>query len=130
VASFNEAILDYVRLKNLVFFAYHGVTAEEVERGQRFEVDVELGGDFSAAGQSDDLRDAIDYAHVLNLVSGIVTKSRFNLIEALAEAIADTLLKEYPDTKVKVVVRKPEAPLPGKFDYAEVEINRPSTPRD
>jgi len=118
--------MDYVRLKNLVFQAYHGATPAEALNGQRFEVDIELGGDFSQAAWSDDLKDAEDYAHVYDMVAEIVTGRRYNLIEALAKAIADALLTEYPGLHVKVAIRKPEAPLPGKFDYAEVEINRPS----
>ena len=46
---------DIIRLRNMRFYAYHGLFPEEARLGQRFEVDVDLIGDFSEAGRDDDL---------------------------------------------------------------------------
>ncbi len=116
--------MDFIRLKNLRFFAYHGVLEEEAQSGQQFEVDVELGCDLSHAGATDDLSRTCDYAAIYQIVAEIVESQRFNLIETLAEEIASRILDWFPMVIVKVTVRKPEAPLPGQFDCAEVEIQR------
>ncbi len=116
--------MDAVRLKNMRFFAHHGCSDEEAEKGGRFEVDVELTGDFSIAGHSDDLKDACDFDRIYMEVSEAVTGTRFRLIEALAEEICRRLLKSYPEMQVRVVVRKPHPPVKGVLDSAEVEIAR------
>lgn len=116
--------MDYIRLKNMCFYAYHGLNAGERSAGQRFEVDVEFGCNLEQAGKSNDLKDTYDYGEILKVVSEVVTETRFNLIEALAQEIAARLLKVYPDVRVKVVVRKPKVPIQGILDYAEVEIER------
>lgn len=116
--------MDYVRLKNMRFFAYHGVRPEEAEKGQRFEVDVELGGNFKAAGTSDNIVNALNYEDIYRIVTETVTENRYNLIETLAETISKRLLYMFPSAKVRVVVRKPDVSLPGSLDAAEIEINR------
>lgn len=116
--------MDYIRVKGMRFFAHHGVHEEEILDGQPFEIDVELGCDLSRAGSSDDLSRTCDYAGIYQIVSEIIDSRRFNLIEALAEEISDRVLDWFPYCIVKVAVRKPKAPLPGDFDYAEVELHR------
>ena len=55
----------------------------------------------------------------------LVLGRKYFLIEALAETIADGLLKEFKRLeKVVVRVRKPSAPVKGVIDYVEVEITR------
>ncbi len=48
---------------------------------------------------------------------------RFNLLEALAETIAARLLT-LGARAVRVKVKKMHPPLPGRLDYAAVEITR------
>jgi len=54
----------------------------------------------------------------------IVESTRFNLIEALAEAIAHEVLAEFPADEVVVRVRKPEVRLGGEVRTVGVEISR------
>ncbi len=115
---------DYLRLKSLTFFAHHGVMAHEQEIGQRFEIDVELAGDLSQAGNSDDVTQTYNYDRIYRLVESIVTGKWFNLIEALAEEICAKILAIYPDAVITVTVRKPHAPLPGLFSSVEAQITR------
>ncbi len=116
--------MDFIRLKDLTFFAHHGVLAHEQENGQNFEIDVELAGDLSLAGKSDEISQAYDYDRVYRVVESVVTGTRFNLIEALAEELCAKILAIYPDLVVRVRVRKPQAPLPGPFGTVEVEVTR------
>ena len=107
------------------FYAFHGVNPEEKILGQRFEVDVALSLDTRPAGLSDDLRQTINYAHVYRVVKRIVEEHRFDLIEALAEALAQQIGKQFEPDGVKVCVRKPHVPLKGSvLDYVGVEIER------
>jgi len=116
--------MDAIRLKNMQFYAYHGNKPHEAENGQRFEVDVELTGNFQVAALSDDLKDTYDFDRIYQIVSEIVSCSRFNLLEALTEEICRRLLKDYPNVQVRVAVRKPHPSIAGVLDYAEVELVR------
>lgn len=115
---------DVLRLKNMLFHAYHGVWDEEREVGQRFQVDVEIYDDFSVAGKSDRLKDTIDLYRVYQVVEEVVVRRQFKLVEALAETIAQALLQEFDIREILVRVRKPNSPIKGISDGIEVEIVR------
>jgi dihydroneopterin aldolase len=116
---------DRIVLSNMVFEARHGVHPEEKVTAQRFEIDVELETDLQPAGLEDDLQRTLDYGRVYETVRTIVESTTFNLIEALAEAIAHELLAEFPGLdEVVVRLRKPEVKLGGPLAYAGVEIRR------
>ncbi len=115
---------DKLILKNMIFYGYHGVYAAEKELGQRIEVDVEMELALHAAGVNDDLETTINYAEVYSLIKELVEEKDFNLIEALAHAIAEAILSTYSLTEITVRVRKPNPPVGGVMDYFAVEINR------
>jgi dihydroneopterin aldolase len=115
---------DRISLKNMAFFAYHGMAPTEKLQGQRFFVDVDLYLDLEKAGEGDDIKRTVDYEGIFNSVKDHVEGKRFHIIEALAEAVATTLLSEYPVDSVTVRVRKPSVPIHGILDYTEVEITR------
>jgi dihydroneopterin aldolase len=120
---------DEILLEGMRFYAYHGVNPEERALGQRFTVDVALAVDLRRAGRSDDLADTVSYSGVYKLVRRIVEGEPRNLIEAVAEEIATTILAEFaPVRRVTVTVRKPEAPLKGAMlDAAGVRVVRSRT---
>ena len=116
---------DTIHLRNMQFYAYHGVNPEEKALGQRFEVDVALQVDARPAGLSDDLRQTINYAQVYKLVKRIVEEERFDLIEALAETLAMQIGKQFAPDGVRISVRKPHVSLKGSvLDYVAVDIER------
>lgn len=116
---------DRIVLADMTFQARHGVHPDEKVTAQRFEVDVELEADLQPAGLEDDLARTLDYGRVYESVRTIVESTTFNLIEALAEAIAHELLAEYaPLDEVVVRVRKPQVRLGGPLAWAGVEIRR------
>jgi dihydroneopterin aldolase len=109
----------------MVFYAHHGALPQEQELGQRFYVDVEFEGDFSAAAQSDDLRDAVSYVEVYASVKRAVEGRKYRLLEALGGAIAERLLDEFRAIReVRIRVRKPGAAVPGPLDWVELETSR------
>lgn len=116
---------DKIILKGLEFFAKHGVWDHEKEFGQKFNIDAELFGDFRTAGLSDRLEDAVDYTAVYRSISRVMSSGPYDLIEALAEAIASAILSGYPAIKsVKIKVDKPGASLGGVSCSVGVEIMR------
>lgn len=121
---------DRIFLEAMVFQGTHGVYAEEQDAPQAFEVDVDLALNLQPAGLADDLAQTIDYGAVYDACRQIVESTRFNLIEALAEAIAHELLANYPADEVVVRIRKPAVRLSGPFRSAGVEIRRRRTARD
>ena len=115
---------DRIVLANMRFMARHGVHDWEQREAQPFEVDVELHRDLRRAGVDDDLAATIDYGPVYGLVQRILEGPPIRLLEALAEAIAGSLLAELDVIEVVVRVRKPGVRLAGPLDYAGVEIRR------
>lgn len=115
---------DRIMLSGMRFYGYHGVYPEETRLGQTFLVDVELHADLHLAGSTDSLEHTVDYGKVYLAVREIVEGRPFQLIEALAEKIAGTVLEGFPVTAVTVRVHKPQAPIPGAFDGVTVEIHR------
>jgi len=116
--------MDSIRLQNMIFFGYHGALEAEQQIGQRFMLDAILYLDLKSAGQSDDLRDTVNYADVYSVIKELVENRRFNLLEGLAEAIAQKILADFFIEKIDIVIRKPSAPVAGIFDYVEISITR------
>ncbi|MCV6602781.1 MAG: dihydroneopterin aldolase [Cohaesibacter sp.] len=118
-------MMDRIILRDLAFFAYHGVYQEEANLGQRFYFDLDCYLDLSIAGISDDENQTVRYDHIAKRIEDIVTGQRFKLIEALAEAVAKDLLTHMDKLQsVRLKVRKPEAPIPAIIKDIAVEITR------
>ena len=117
--------MDKIILSNLGFYGYHGVLEAEKALGQKFFIDMELFLDTKEAGKTDDMNKSVSYADVYEVVKNIVENKRFDLIEAVAENIADEVLNKFSLlNSVMVRVIKPEAPVNGIYDYFAVEIRR------
>lgn len=117
--------MDSIIARGLTFHACHGAEAQEKTNPQTFKVDLEMFLDLETAGQTDELSNTIDYGEACRLVEQVVTGTSYNLIEALAENIARTLLQACPLlTGLVVTVYKPEAPVEAEFEYFAVKITR------
>jgi 7,8-dihydroneopterin aldolase/epimerase/oxygenase len=113
-----------IRIKNASFYAYHGVATDEQNLGGKFEVDVDLRSDLSAAIESDNLKRAIDYEAVYRFIQETITAKKYYLLETLAHTIASGILEEFPPvSSLDVRVRKPHPPVKGVVDYVEVEVS-------
>jgi 7,8-dihydroneopterin aldolase/epimerase/oxygenase len=109
-----------IELHGLELFGYHGVLEEEKENGQTFWYDVEL--EVGEWGATDRLEDAVDYRLVVTAVRE-VNEQRFELLEALAATVAETLIELFAVARVKVRVRKRPAGMP--IEYSAVTAERP-----
>lgn len=116
--------MDVIHIRRLEIFANHGVIPEENTLGQKFIISADLYKDLRAAGKTDNLKETIHYGRAAVLIKQISEKSVFQLIEKLAEEIADALLKNFPLEKVKIVIEKPWAPVRLPLDTVAVEIER------
>ncbi|CAN5742160.1 dihydroneopterin aldolase [soil metagenome] len=117
---------DRIVLAGMRFLGRHGASEEERELPQPIELDVELWLDLSPAGTTDALATTVDYGPVIELCRDIVERRSFQLLEAIAEAVATAILRGTPAEGVVVRVRKPAVPVDADLDYAGVEIRRGS----
>lgn len=113
-----------VRLQRMTFYAFHGVSQAEQETGRRYEVDCELEFDFSKAGESDNLKDTINYTRVYDTIERVLTSGNTKLLETLGTRIVRQILDSFPVDRVKVRVRKMIPPIPGSLDFIEVELEQ------
>lgn len=118
--------MDYIHLNELEFYGYHGALPEETKLGQRFRVTVSLAMDLSEAGKTDNLDKTVNYAEVYSVCQSIVEGEPVKLIETIAEEIATDVLAKFADkvTGVRVVLIKPDPPIPGHYASVSVEITR------
>jgi dihydroneopterin aldolase len=112
-----------IEIYGLEVYAYHGVLTEERERGQPFLFDVTLVA-HDAGVRTDKLSDTVDYTEVAACVRDLATTSRFNLIEALAAATAEALLKRFDASRTRVRVRKPHVRLGGPVEFTAATVER------
>ena len=89
-----------------------GVFANERESKQDVWFDLELTLDITAAIQSDNIKDAVSYADVAQAVTAFVAEATFELIEALAEAVAAFILEKFPVTHIKLSLYKKPFDMP------------------
>lgn len=118
--------MDYIHLRDLEFYGYHGVLPAETELGQRFRVTMKIAVDLQHAGETDSLDNTVSYADVFMIVQKIVEGKPYKLIEAVAEKIATDVRAAYPNEikGLQVEVIKPDPPIPGHYREVAVEITR------
>ncbi|MCW2848547.1 MAG: dihydroneopterin aldolase [Marmoricola sp.] len=115
---------DRLAVRGLAFHAHHGVLDFERRDGQEFLVDLVLDLDTRPAARSDDLQDTVDYGTLVDEVRSAVENDPVDLIETLAQRIADTCLRHAEVAAVEVTVHKPHAPIQATFDDVALTINR------
>ena len=116
--------MDRILIPGLREQGIHGVLPEERVRPQPFEVNVELHVDLAKAGVSDDLADTVDYSAVCDAVSKVVSSESYQLLERLAQRIADVCRTDPRVVGVVVEVRKLEPPVAARVDHVAVRIQR------
>ena len=115
--------MDKVFIKNLQVETVIGIFNWEREVRQVVSIDLAMEFDNKKAAKSDDIEDALDYKKIGKRVSSYVKRSKFKLVERLAEQIAKLILKEFPVSSLTVSVTKPGA-LRGS-ESVGISITRP-----
>ena len=113
-----------ISLARLEFDGRHGATAVERRATRKFEVDVELDVDVSAAEHSDKLGDTVDYSRVAEIIVGIGVGEPHHLLESLARRMVDNVRGHFPAVKrVRLELRKLNPPTcPGHPAWSSVRI--------
>ena len=115
---------DKISITGIKAFGFHGVLDHERKNGQDFIADIEFTYKTDKAIKTDDIKFAIDYGLVAQLVKSLIEGTPQNLIEKLADDIAKSLLKSFKIDSVKVVLHKPHAPVDMKFSDISVSVER------
>ena len=116
---------DRIALRGLRVRGHHGVLPDERRDGQDFVVDVVLHLDLSAAGASDELADTVHYGELAQALAAVVAGEPVDLLETLAQRLADVCLAHARVERVAVTVHKPQAPLGLEFEDVSVTVVRP-----
>lgn len=119
-----SSVTDEIRLRGLTVVGHHGVFEQEKRDGQPFVVDATLGVDTRGAARTDHLADTVDYGALADELAEIVAGPSFDLIETLAERLAETALARPGVHWVEIVVHKPQAPIARQFADVSVRIRR------
>lgn len=112
---------DQINITGIRSFGYHGVYESERTNGQEFVVDVLI--DAKLTKLNDELNKSVDYSKIVDLVSSEITSNPVNLIETLAERIANKIIESHKKVKaVKVTVHKPHAPVSASISDIAVSV--------
>ncbi len=101
--------MDTVFLHGLKCKAIIGARDWEKRVRRDLVIDLDMGLDLRPAAQSDDLEKTVNYSEVCRRVTALVEASRLDLLETLAEQIADLLLTTFPLQWCRVRINKPYA---------------------
>lgn len=109
IPSTHTATMDIIFLRELKIDTLIGVYDWERLVPQTLQIDLDIALPNSQACQSDDIVDALDYSDIVRHLKEVLASRHFNLLEALAEHIAQILLKDFNAPWVKVSVAKLQA---------------------
>lgn len=115
---------DRLAVRGLEIFGHHGVFDFERREGQVFVLDLVLGLDTVPAAATDDLALTVDYGALVDDVRACVASDPVDLIETLAQRVADVCLKRDQVEWVEVTVHKPQAPIQATFSDVALTITR------
>jgi len=113
-----------IQIENMEFYSFHGHFKEERIVGNRFMVDLTIETDMKIPQESDNLKDAVDYQRVYEIVK-LQMEKKSHLLEHIAGRIVDAVYAEMKGiTKVTVKVSKMNPPMGGKIGAVSVNISR------
>jgi dihydroneopterin aldolase len=113
-----------IQIEEMEFYAFHGHFREEQIVGNKFLVDLTIETDMTKAMESDNLKDAVNYQRVYEIVKrrmGI----KSHLLEHIAGQIIDALYAEMEGIKkITVKVSKMNPPMGGRIESVSVVISK------
>lgn len=122
--NFNSAPQDKITLTGLEVFAHHGVFDFERQNGQKFLIDIEIVTDMAPAIRGDALAETVHYGELAERVSAAVSQNPVDLIETVADRIANIALEFAATHSVTVTVHKPDAPIEQPFADVSATVTR------
>jgi dihydroneopterin aldolase len=119
---------DELSVTGIECYGHHGVFEHERREGQVFVVDLTLGLDTAPAAVSDHLRDTVDYGSLVAAVKQAVEADPVDLIETLAQRLADVCLRDGRVEWARITVHKPDAPIDATFGDVRLTVTRHRPP--
>lgn len=116
--------MDIVYIRDLRIDAVIGIYDWEKQIQQQINVNLEMGWDNKKAAETDDIQYTLNYKEAAILVKKLVQKSEFQLVETLAEKIAELLLDKMNIPWIKVSLGKPMAVTDSKEVGVTIERTR------
>ncbi len=101
--------MDIVYVRDLRISARIGIYEWEKSIRQQIRVDLEMAWDNTIPAASDDIKDTLNYKTAAQRVVQLVEADHYDLVERLAETIANTLMQEMNIPWIRVTVGKPMA---------------------
>lgn len=98
--------MDLIYIRNLRADCIIGVFEWERRVRQTVAIDLDLAADVARAAHTDRLQDTIDYKAIAKRLMEFVGASQFQLVETLAERVAEIVLREFAVTWVRVRINK------------------------
>jgi dihydroneopterin aldolase len=115
---------DELQIRGIECYGHHGVFDFERREGQVFILDLVLGLDTRLAATSDNLHDTLDYGSLVTSAKAAVENDPVDLIETLAQRIANVCLLDDRVEWAKVTVHKPDAPIDATYSDVALTITR------
>jgi len=115
---------DRITLTGVRATGYHGVYEHERREGQVFIADVVLELSLADAARSDDVADTVHYGELADQVAAVLAGDPADLLETVAQRVADRALGYARVDAVEVTIHKPRAPIAVPFDDVSVSIRR------
>jgi len=113
----------HILLKNVLFFAHHGVAPQETVTGNEFYIDLRLKTDFKHAAVTDELDDTISYADIYAILKQEM-EIPSKLLEHVCGRIATRLFQEFPGIEeIEIKLSKRNPPMGADIDSAGVEMH-------
>lgn len=101
--------MDIVFINQLEVRTVIGVFDWEREIKQKLVFDLELATDIRTAAKTDDLSDTLDYKAISHAVHDLVEASEYQLVETVAEKVAELILNNFPVKWLSLTLNKPGA---------------------
>lgn len=100
---------DKIFIRNLEVSAIIGILPHERITPQPLIITLEIAADFKQAATSENIADTVDYAAIAQTITDFVSTSRLQLLETLAEKIAELILQKFKVNWLRLEVAKPQA---------------------
>ena len=111
-----------IKINEIQLFGYHGLYEEEKENGQNFIISLSI--DIDYMDKNDIIDKTIDYTKILNEVKDTFNQKRYNLIESLAVAISDNLMRDKKINFLDISIKKESPPIDAKLNSVEVNLRK------
>lgn len=118
-------MMEQIVIEKLQVYGHHGVYEQEKKEGQTFLIDCVLDVSFGKAASTDDLENTVDYGNVCLFIKKYFMEHAFDLLETVAESLSTEMMYAFPGIhKMRLKIRKPDAPIPMEFASVGVEITK------